>query len=709
MAGHKRPPVSSPGVPKGREKRARVHFHALRTKDEEDLRVFQELTGIERGPEAHWPKEIPPHMTFTYRVNPTDPIIGYKNTKDSRFTAHGPLDMFEHNFSVKLNDPKESSMEPRKIQAKTSPSPSSLSGRTSEEPRTPVDVSPDTSLLPSVFALGSHFPGQLAPWSINEHTTSGVPMFPHYGCPLVATDYQEDLSGLAFDIFRHNSLDGPYLPDPSSTYPDSRRHMPFPETASGRHPGLVIYEDRRLSLTSSVETATPPLDSQASTRSRLTTDNLRIQNSNTLYSGQQQSSLSNETQDTRTSPHPSRGSTPQPHIPQEGETQCDYSPRSPKHQDRSSRPPGDENTAPRHFAPPKLPTLPSLPSIFPPGWGNNLADDRSSTSGLDKHIQMGRQAGVSPLHPRLPADHPRSILHPVQSAYYGQLLPDRGFPGSSLGQVLRPAIWGPLPPVPHHEPRYDPLFSRQMMGMPHPPPLFFPVPDHFHPPFIAMPGLPAVPLRPEGSNKESWTEHFDLLQGQIAHKKRLQKIQDKFNRLHKIDKLKPAEPIVYSHPCPLCDRTFSRRNSLAIHMKWHYKERDDVVPLNGLGITVTGSTSGGNQIARPLLDEAPCSTNSVSPISTNAGFNMRQGPEASDTHSQPKIGTSGISSLLSTFQHRVDSPITPFATPPSTPSPLDRAQFTPDAYRYSSGSSHSRFLTGPSETTSTWSLFGSPE
>ena len=114
-----------------------------------------------------------------------------------------------------------------------------------------------------------------------------------------------------------------------------------------------------------------------------------------------------------------------------------------------------------------------------------------------------------------------------------------------------PGPYYPTPVYPSHPPYFQPFGPYPLGDQP-------------------RPGLPALPFRPDGGRKPSWTEHFDFLQTQVKKRRRMHKDADKAQECKKP---------VYNHPCPLCDRHFPRRNSLAIHLKWHYKDRNGTCML----------------------------------------------------------------------------------------------------------------------------------
>lgn len=67
--------------------------------------------------------------------------------------------------------------------------------------------------------------------------------------------------------------------------------------------------------------------------------------------------------------------------------------------------------------------------------------------------------------------------------------------------------------------------------------------------------------------ERDWTTHFEAL-GRKGRKKK------KSSRKQKGQSEEPEVKQVEAYQCPMCDRGFERRNGLAIHMKWHYKEKE---------------------------------------------------------------------------------------------------------------------------------------
>ncbi|EKM58036.1 uncharacterized protein PHACADRAFT_26579 [Phanerochaete carnosa HHB-10118-sp] len=185
----------------------------------------------------------------------------------------------------------------------------------------------------------------------------------------------------------------------------------------------------------------------------------------------------------------------------------------------------------------------------------------------------------------------------------------------------------------------------------------------------------SVPLRPSAGyqnvpKERDWTAHFEAL-GRKGRKKRSSRKQNGQNEESEAGQ-------VETYQCPMCDRNFGRRNGLAIHMKWHYKERDEDSYFRGLGIAIPplniprrihGLSSAA--IAQPPHVSQMAAASEIAP-SGSTSSNHTSPPMGSllypETDAQPTRPLSASTTLLSiSTMDSLPGPITPLATPPPSP------------------------------------------
>ncbi|KAI0701355.1 hypothetical protein BC835DRAFT_1303731 [Cytidiella melzeri] len=709
MAGPAKPKASGSRVSKGRGKFPRLHFYYPEMLEDPGRQKPQATSGPKRGEVLHWPKEIPKGMTFTQRVNPMDPVIGPKSVKEKRFESTGSLEMFEYNFQLRPSPAEDTDTKPEKNEEDSSPTQSTLSEDTSDPPSTPRDEHFDPSFPLPGIVLDS---GNMGSWPNDPYSGAMFPAFHNlmqYPCPQLHPNHQLDplpphLYEQRGEVSAHVSL---------SEHPNLLYPFPFSDSRHDDGTSSTIHGDSMQSSAASSRAMTAsPFDSQGLGVSSLSSEDLRGQDIHDLRLRQQ---LEKDASSSPNCGHKAHDGPQDPnahdqylhgeHQDEAHQTCVSYQANDPYKSRECRQAEHQESLAHYVNPPPALPTLPPLPSIFPAGWHGFNNEERQYSIPGDNDHQVDRMA--MPAVSTACSGPPVNVLQPLQTSYFAPLLPDRPFPsmhfpGPSVhvlgDRVLRPPVWNAPPPITQHfEPRYDAL------AYPHPimpAASHLPLPPLVHGPgyphslnvgsYNFMPGIPPIPFQPESPRSDCWKDHFDFLQDEIQHRKRLQKIQDKFNRAHKIIKNKTVQRAASFHPCPLCNRSFSRRNSLAIHMKWHYKEREEEQSPVGLGINITNPEDETNENVTPRTDGAATSSGSVL-------------PPLDPDHAQPRAGVLSISSLLSATQPGVASPITPFATPPSTP-PV-RALESPNG----SEETHSRLQTGVSDRSTTWSLFGSPD
>ena len=209
------------------------------------------------------------------------------------------------------------------------------------------------------------------------------------------------------------------------------------------------------------------------------------------------------------------------------------------------------------------------------------------TPGSLHHNRLG-QTGNSLLYSIAPSHDAGPVNHSSPRDFHGchpPLVP-AARPHSAAGRydhhLSLPTLPPPLrAPTPNRTMDTQPLDPRHAfvprpvaqsvrfipVAQPAPPPAPRAAPLSLPPPAPFEPELGYPPL--EAAKTLSWTTHFDALGRRGKKKTRSRKLKAG---------LPPAgcdhvgNPVFYQ--CPLCPRHFQRRNGLAIHMKWHYKERD---------------------------------------------------------------------------------------------------------------------------------------
>ncbi|GJE94804.1 hypothetical protein PsYK624_109780 [Phanerochaete sordida] len=283
-------------------------------------------------------------------------------------------------------------------------------------------------------------------------------------------------------------------------------------------------------------------------------------------------------------------------------------------------------------------------------------------------------------HPAHPANFP--VPHPLHlgpwSVPFSHPLRD---PRAAVHDGWRPcSAAGNYPQLPPPAPSQ--AFRDFMADLGHPgqPPMPLPAPlppvhapplHHFPPHVIGF----SVPLRPRAGYRSAlkerdWTTHFEAL-GRKGRKKRSHKKKKSEN-----EDVEIKQPEKYQ--CPMCDRDFDRRNGLAIHMKWHYKETKDDSYLKGLGIAIPPLNFPHPMYFPPGAAYPPPILNgpmAVAPemLASSASSGSEGSPEL---NSLPPSGSdissaralSANTTLLSVSSlDTLPAPITPLATPPPSP------------------------------------------
>ncbi|KIP12089.1 hypothetical protein PHLGIDRAFT_367802 [Phlebiopsis gigantea 11061_1 CR5-6] len=269
----------------------------------------------------------------------------------------------------------------------------------------------------------------------------------------------------------------------------------------------------------------------------------------------------------------------------------------------------------------------------------------------------------------------------------------------------RPTV---LPPPTTQSVRFIPVIMPAPPPAPRPPPLSVPAPA-----FDLDLSYPLV----DPSKTVSWTTHFDALGRKGKKKTRSKKLKADLPQ----SGCDPAgNPVFYR--CPLCPRSFQRRNGLAIHLKWHYKERDNDGEV--LYVEAVASTNGESRVeddqdqdrtAPPVqglgIILEPESAPDMEPLQVDLGIGLPSSvmraptPQLFDTPSprRRRHAKPGSTIPLPPSLSDMPGPITPLATPPPTPGGLPSHSFV---YKPSTQDDPRARLESAG---SMWELFGSED
>lgn len=568
------------------------NMHVLHFSQEPEDTQKQRLTNRE-----------PQFMTLTLKLDPISATIGTKLPKDDRHTAHGPLEMFEDSFQVSLpesselsdeNNEEDRAEDTAEDHAKE-PSPAPETVREDASERLPSPTPRDMQAEPSVSSSATaDSTTTLRQWQSDGHAELMFLNPVQYSYPSFPPQYPSNLAFSDPFVFENCSagFSGAHSLLGSSGLTCS---FPFPDSRHDLGPGSMITEDRQhfvdttlglmgaapfnLENTGGVPNAYGRIETLQDSRSSSTQQD-DARNTSVSRHNTEQGRNSTEASDTNVE-------VPHRPIPDESDLQetTETRPgnrRKPRRTRKQKQPPIKSVQIPSI---PSLPTLPSLPSIFPPEWhGSNVMEGRVPMEHTGNRRFAPLLPAVSPREPTPPppslVGHPNSSMPHYLPTSYPPLLLDRTYPQTTLPPegcapgmaTLRPAIW-PMPP-----PMLLQADSRHGLSPGQLTPMFAQGPGEVCLPgigqFSYMSGLPSASLQSQSSGGHHWTTHFDFLQDELHERMRLQKIQDKFNRKNNICGKASTKRRMLTHPCPLCDRSFMRRNSLAIHMKWHYKPRE---------------------------------------------------------------------------------------------------------------------------------------
>lgn len=544
---------------------SRLHAHH-RLSSSNDTLEFQTLKTTEHNEIHRWAPDIPRNMTFMLRLDTGSPIIGDRAPKPTRYESSGAPETCEHSFQVTL-PPKEPSEKDPEEDACFSQSSTSEDVSDSPDPSTPDEMYFE-HCLPFPGMLSD--PGQFGPWPVGNPSDAMLldsAQFPYPFLPEYPPNHLVTPGTFTFEDCSVNfSGQQPFLGDSGSSCsfsfpPDLRPTLDDNwatlerQNSAGYTPdvmGPASFNGESVDL--------PGLRSGQTTAQQSRPTSARRGNQRSVSSQQNKRGRKKPATTEDHSHQPSRRSSNKEHEPPA--VSKNSSDRQPKSKKMRKIAPAEPNVHPGR--PPALPLLPSLPSIFPPEWyGSNILEKRFLGEHGRNYVPI--RPAPPAFEPILPSMPPSAYSNYIPPAPYPPATPDRqntqaAFPAPSPNTTLRPAVWPFPPPVPMHpDARHGPMPQ-------YPPMPFVYGPGYFPPPPFGFMGPPFPFQYPRG---ESWTEHFDLLQDELQERRRLQKIQDRF-----VDPRKPQKRRSLYYPCPLCDRSFLRRNSLALHIKWHYDPRE---------------------------------------------------------------------------------------------------------------------------------------
>lgn len=677
-------------------RRRRVRFQPPKVAPEPQ-RAVAPVSAPMKSADGHWPPGIPAHMVFLHRVNSRiDRHFAPK--EDLHFGPPGALEMYEHVFQVQLNNSLPAG--PPTVGADAEPprpSPSQSSdGGVTDEPKTPMDTT-EAELVACGRVEQPNLAGSLSSWPADDTGAIHIPPYRDYP---PRSSLSEDHPTSAFQCHdrKDDYVDGFSSQSPLSDSIHWHHSFPAVDSSDPNEPNLAGYEERRPSLASSRDMSASPFRSHSASASPHLSDDVHAMNIPRLPP-QSQLPMNHGQYAADGVPPIAFTSHGYPHRFHPDHLLHHYTPSYPLvHFDRTHGAQYNQPMDPFSRGLPMHPAYASPPDILQPRPWDTRPDIAGPSAKNYSEIaasaaQTHRAISAEDYHALRPGD---ILLQPVHTSYHEPGLADRNYvaPGPSadpalIDKSLRPPYWNSQEPsdsIAHGRPG---LPSLPMLC--YPPPLWLNGPTHCQP-YHACPvngdRASAFPYRPEIERRESWTEHFDLLQSQSRKKRRVQRKDG--------EKTQEVKGPVYSHQCPLCDRRFPRRNSLAIHLKWHYKDRDgkrascffssgvrlqnakrSAEPATmgtGLGIFVPPRFSEQTAVASdaPIAATAHATdSNEYTPDPENANDSAANSatPTADPAAHTSRTNVLSISSLLSTnLSATVAAPISPLATPPATPS-----------------------------------------
>lgn len=554
-------------------RRRRVRFQPPKVAPEPKREVLAAVAA--KSMDGHWPPEIPAHMVFLHRVNHRiDRSIA---PKEPQFESRGSLGMFEHVFQVQLDDSAavvSPNVGPEQDLERSKPSPSQSSdGGATDEPKTPEDTQ-ETDTVACRRVEEPALAGSLGSWPAeNNHTIPHSPYTSslHYHS---RSSFSSDQSASEYRCHEGKDDDMDTFSSQLQYPAEVHWHHPFSavDLTVPHEANLPGYEERRPSLASSREMSASPFGSPHPS------DDIRLVNPRRLPHHTQVPMIPGQYAIEAVSPSMLTGHG-HPHRIHPDHTLQHPSPfhLNKTHESLYTQPTDMifRGLGQPHLYAHSAYTLP--PVHHQHAWENRHDEPGSKTRSQSEQINTAGQS-----HKAMPATQyhgsPRpseSLLQPVHTAHHESAPTDRRyiFPGAVTDHLsdraLRPPYWNAQIPGPHP---FDSVAHDRPVLPPlplpfYPPPLYLNDPAYFQPPNHVFEGGSDRPLAypSDLGRRVSWTEHFDFLQSHVQKRRRAQKDADKT-----LETNRPS----YSHQCPLCERRFPRRNSLAIHLKWHYKDRE---------------------------------------------------------------------------------------------------------------------------------------
>ncbi|PSS32050.1 hypothetical protein PHLCEN_2v2195 [Hermanssonia centrifuga] len=606
--------------------------------------------------DVSWPPGVPRSMFFVFRATPLDATT---NDNGPQYSSIGPEGMFEHLFRARQDADFRVECLGGDGSERTMTTPSQGSDVT-DEPRTPLDV---MSGHPHILSHsdGEHYPGSSMQTIIDNrrHRASTNAFHPWHGHPQVLP------RGKLPDLEDHgvqNATMPQSAPLPSLPSPDPY-HAEFQRCSS---------QDFHLVTSSREMTCSPfgPSDTSGSVASldAPTVDPQQLHHSQHFYPYQ-----------------PSEYHQRSQYVPYLHGTQAhQFLPdlEHPQHlgyQATISHTLQNQHRLHWNYGGIPLHPQSGLHPVNVPPYAN--------AQEISEYDPQNPSYGQPLMQPYLRSDS--SLLQPVRPSYYASIVLSRHDPHSSDGDAdradrarsstswgsealpLAPSLLHPCPSSSNGPQETSVLSAIPMRGFNMDPQQYsqqrLTPPSSASSPASAAPPLSFGPIvqlpQTQVLRADSWTAHFESLEKQ--KKKRLRSRRGKGGKENSntTAPVPPEMTLPVQHPCPLCERTFERRNGLAIHLKWHYKsEENPNSTIPGLGIIMPvndanrpeSSEEGPSSILLPVN----ASNSSVSSSENNTGT-----PEPYTAPS--RTGMLSIDNLISSNDSV--GPITPLATPPPTP------------------------------------------
>ena len=541
--------------------RDRIRFRKGRQEKEKDVPPFEDIPYVP----SSWPPEIPVDMTHGFRVSPPPG----KDDKDlSIFASTGPLEMFEHTFQLEGFDDSNTSASTSEDDC-SEPS-HSQDDDDDDKNDVPLGMHYDLAghINPDVFLPAAYFrANRLAPGGLESRWD------PH----AQPTPFLDNWAGTRASPCEHDprwwhgfsmadsgyAMSRPPSPDASGSsvsFSMSRRSsLAMTELDTSRASSPSVSSSQNSSLSSIEVSHFAPPSEPLQVRRSASLDNASAFTLSLLPQHLQHQPQNAHAQHPSPYKQPTFPSCPdlgtmrrpsQPPYAQHPDALPKISPSASEMANRATAtqarrfvdlpagvarqgqagpnpgleyvPYGCQQDSQRRHQLSSVSNLPHVgPWSGPPAFGS-----RTLHSGTFGDWRFRPTAGSYP-----------QFLTSAPSQAFKDFMADLGHTVPQSTSLTRPL----LPPV--HVPPIQPM-RPQRLGFP-------------------------VPLRhpfrqPYAPKERDWTAHFEAL-GRKGRKK-------KSSRRKKGQPEEAKKPETYQ--CPMCDRDFERRNGLAIHMKWHYRERE---------------------------------------------------------------------------------------------------------------------------------------